>query len=67
MGRKDWMSGVPGLDKKVTDEYTAGEVLSEILSLSAAGRAAVIEYISLRKVKDLYDACQKKKKDSSRQ
>ena len=66
-GRKNMLNAVPGLDKKVTAEQTAGEVLSEILSLSAAGRTAVVEYIALQKIKDLYEACEKKKKDGSHQ
>ena len=52
MGRKDWAHGVPGLDKKVTGEYTARDVLDEILSLSSEGRAAVIEYVKLQKIKE---------------
>ena len=66
-GRKNMLNAVPGLDKKVTAEHTAGEVLSEILSLSAAGRTAVVEYIALQKIKDLYEICEKKKKDGSHQ
>ena len=57
MGRKDCMSGVPGLDKKVTGDYTAGTVISDILSLGADGRAAVVEYITLQKMKE---KCSKK-------
>ena len=53
-GRKDMMSGVPGLDKRVTKEQTAGEVLHDILSLDADGREAVTEYIFLQKLKQKY-------------
>ena len=60
-GRKDCLYGVPGLDKKVTAEHTAGEVLNDILSLGAAGRAAVVEYITLQKMKE---SCAKTEKGS---
>lgn len=64
MGRKDCLYGVPGLDKNVTADQTAGDALSDILSLDAAGRAFVIECIYLQKLKQ---ACEKKKeKDGSR-
>jgi transcriptional regulator with XRE-family HTH domain len=62
IGRKDVLSGVPGLNKKITDECTAGEILTEILSLGAAGRAAVVEYISLQKMKE---NCERKRKGQS--
>jgi len=52
IGMKDVMYGVPGLDKKVTKFYTAGEVLSDILSLSTVGREFVVECIHLRKLKE---------------
>ncbi|MCL2816649.1 MAG: helix-turn-helix domain-containing protein [Oscillospiraceae bacterium] len=61
MGRKDVMHGVPGLDKKVTDKQTAGEVLSDILSLETAGREAVTEYIALQKIKEC--CARKREKD----
>ena len=61
LGRKDCFYGVPGLDKKVTAERTADEVLNEILSLGAAGRAAVVEYITLQAMKE--SRAQKKKQD----
>ena len=63
IGRKDCLYGVPGLDKKVTAEHTAGEVLTDLLSLGAEGRAFVIECIYLQKLKQ---SCEKKK-DGSRQ
>jgi len=52
MGRQDWSYGVPGLDKKVTGERTAGDVLNDVLSLGSEGRAAVVEYIDLQKMKE---------------
>ena len=64
MGRTDCRDGVDGLNKKVNENYTAGEVISDILTLDAAGRAAVIDYIEMRKMKQ---ACAKKKeKDGPR-
>ena len=64
MGRKDCFDGVPGLEKKVTGEHSAGEVLNDILSLGAAGRAAVVEYITLQKIKEADD--KRKDKDCQR-
>ena len=61
MGRKDCLSGVPGLDKKVAEGYTAEEVLNDILSLGAPGRTAVVEYIALQKMKKTCD--EKKEKE----
>ena len=58
VGIKEWSLGVPGLDKRVTKEKTAGDVMSEILSLEPAGRDAVVEYIALQKMKE---CCAKKK------
>ena len=58
MGRKDCLNGVPGLDIKLVAEHTIGEVLTDILSLNKTGRASVVEYISLQKLKE---NCTKKK------
>ena len=66
MGRKDWSDGVPGLDKKVTGDYTAGEVMNEILDLDAAGRAAVVEYIDLQRIKQNCQ-CRAKQKEKDGQ
>jgi len=52
LGMKDVMYGVPGLDKKMTKSQTAGDVLSDILSLSEEGREFIAECISLRKLKE---------------
>ena len=52
LGRTECREGVTGQNKKVSADTTAGAVISDILSLSAAGRAAVIEYISMRKMKE---------------
>ena len=52
LGRTSCREGITGQNKKVSAERTAGEVISDILSLSAANRAAVLECISLRKLKE---------------
>lgn len=62
-GRTACKEGVDALNKKVSADYTAGTVISDILSLDAKGRAAVIEYIEMRKMKE---ACEKKKDGSRR-
>lgn len=54
IGMKDNLYGVPGLDKRVTKNQTAGEVMSDILALGAEGRDAVVEYIYLQKLKEKY-------------
>ena len=53
LGRTDCREGVDGVNRKVIPKHTAGQVISDILSLSTAGRAAVIEYISLQKMKEV--------------
>jgi transcriptional regulator with XRE-family HTH domain len=55
MGRTECREGVTGQDKKVSGDTTAGAVISDILSLSAAGRTAVVEYVSMRKLKERSD------------
>jgi len=62
MGRTDCREGVAGLNKKVSDEYTGGALVSDVLSLSAVGRDAVIDYISLQKLR----LCYLKKKEMER-
>lgn len=63
-GRTECKEGIDGLNTKVTAEHTAGEIVSSILSLSAASRAAVIDYINLQMMRE---SCERKKeKDSGR-
>ncbi|MCL2392874.1 MAG: helix-turn-helix domain-containing protein [Oscillospiraceae bacterium] len=52
MGRTDCREGITGQSMKVIGNTSAGEVISDILSLDASGRAFVIECISLRKLKE---------------
>ena len=52
LGRTYCREGLDGLNKKVYAEHTAGEVVTDVLSLSPKSRAAVIEYISLQKMKE---------------
>lgn len=56
MGRTDCREGIAALNKKIIDSITAGSLLSDVMSLSAAGRRAVLEYISLQKLKQRYEA-----------
>ena len=51
IGRTKCREGVDSLNKQVTPDCTAGEVLSDILSLSPKDRDAVIEYIYFKKLK----------------
>ncbi len=52
MGKTDCKEGMDDLNKKITGAYTAGRLISDVLSLSTAGRHAVIEYIGLQKLKE---------------
>lgn len=51
MGRTDCKEGVDGLNRKIAGS-TAGDVISNILSLSPEGQRAVAEYIGLQKLKE---------------
>jgi hypothetical protein len=55
MGRTECREGVAGQSKKVCADTTAGAVMSDIFSLSAEGRVAVVEYIAMRKLKEQSD------------
>jgi transcriptional regulator with XRE-family HTH domain len=55
MGRTECKEGVTGQNIKVCADYTAGALISDILSLSEAGRAGVVEYVSMRKMKERYE------------
>lgn len=59
MGRTECRDGVAALNQKMSAEHTVGAFLSDVLSLSAPGRRAVIEYVSLQKLKE---KCGNKKK-----
>ena len=52
LGRTRCKHGVEGLDKMIDAERTAGEVISDMLSLSTENRAKVIEYLYLQKMKE---------------
>lgn len=60
MGRTESREGVAGLNKKVSGEYTMGALTSDVLSLDAKSRDAVIDYISLQKLR-MTCTCTKKK------
>ena len=64
LGITDCKEGVAALNKNVSPEYTVGALISDTLSLDAAGRNAVIEYIFLQKLKLYYMS--KKEKDGPR-
>lgn len=65
LGRTDCREGAAALNKKVSGEYTAGALVSDVLMLGAAGRAAVADYVSLQMLRL---TCEKKKeKDGPRQ
>ncbi|WP_367567360.1 helix-turn-helix domain-containing protein [Lacrimispora sp.] len=55
MGRTDCREGIVALNKKIVDNITAGSLLSDVISLNTAGRRAVLEYISLQKLKQRYE------------
>jgi len=64
LGRTECREGVDALNKKVSAEHTVGAHISDLLSLDAASRAAVADYLSLQKMRQ---ACAKKKeKDGPR-
>ena len=55
LGRTECKEGVDGQNRKVSADATVGAVISDVLSLSATGRAAVVEYIAMRKMKEQSD------------
>jgi transcriptional regulator with XRE-family HTH domain len=50
MGRTACTFGVSGLNKKVTAEYSVGNLISDVLSLSQIKRKFVIDYLRLQKL-----------------
>jgi transcriptional regulator with XRE-family HTH domain len=52
LGKTACKQGVEALNQVVTGEYTTGQLLTEVLSLSETGRNAVIEYIELQRLKE---------------
>ena len=58
MGRTNCKEGVASMNEKLDSEHTVGGLISDVLSLSAAGRSAVLEYVSLQIMKE---SCAKKK------
>ena len=56
MGRTGCKEGVAVQNEKVNAKQTVGEVISAILSLDVVGRNAVLEYISMWKMKE---ACER--------
>lgn len=64
LGRTQCREADPSLNHNVSGEYTAGALLSDVLTLGAAGRAAVVDYVSLQMLR--LACAQKKEKDSRR-
>jgi transcriptional regulator with XRE-family HTH domain len=52
MGRTKCREGTDTQNIKITSTVTAGELISRVTQLTPKGRAAVIEYISLQRLKD---------------
>ena len=59
IGHKDALHGVPGLDKQVIKDKSAGEILEDILSLGTECREILVDFISLLSTRD----CCVKRKD----
>ncbi|OYP47620.1 helix-turn-helix protein [Lachnotalea glycerini] len=53
LGQTACKQGVNALNQAVIGEYTSGELISDVLSLSNNGRRAVLEYIELQKLKEM--------------
>ncbi len=51
-GRTDCQGGVDSLNQSIISDWTTGQLITDVLSLSDTGRRAVIEYISLQKLKE---------------
>ena len=58
-GIKDDLDGAPGLDKPVTKDKNAGEILADILSLGTDCREMLVDFIALLKTRD---CCTRRKK-----
>jgi len=54
LGRTDCTEGVQGLNKELSGEHTVGELISDILSLNPAGRAAIVEQVLFQKMKKTF-------------
>ena len=61
LGRTNRKEGAIGTKEKITDEFSAGEVISDIAMLSPDKRATAVEFILFLKAREL--AGKGKKKD----
>ena len=52
LGRTRCKDGLDGLNRAVNNSHTAGDVISDILSLSESSITSVLEYICLQKMKE---------------
>jgi transcriptional regulator with XRE-family HTH domain len=65
LGRIDYNGCESNSKESITAEYSTNEAISEIRSLSAAGRATVMEFILFMNMRE--NAAKKKKKDGESQ
>lgn len=52
LGQTDCKPGMDVLNQQITEEYSTGRFLTDVLSLSTAGRSAVVEYLKLHLLKE---------------
>ena len=52
LGRTTCREGIAGLNANLTADYPVGSLITDVLSLSKSGRASVIEYVGLQKIKE---------------
>lgn len=52
LGRTECVEGVDALNEVLVKGYSTGQLLTDLLSLSDAGRRTIIEYIELQKIKE---------------
>jgi len=55
LGRTDCKEGVDGLNEMIISDYTIGMLISNVLALSAEGRADAIKYIDLQLLKENFE------------
>ena len=61
LGRTQCREGVDGLDKPVTQNCSAGKLLTDVLALNGHAKEAVVEYVGLHTLKKNWDRLQEKK------
>ena len=53
--------GVDGLNQPITQDCTAGKLVSDLLALNSHAKESVVEYIGLYTLKQKWDKLQEKK------